>query len=147
VEGYLSFFYFQAGMNFYLFICPIPVLVGMYTCRYWAKVEVGQTLEATLLILSNIPLPGYGWICFLLLGPLENHKQYEVTMSDYLACNCVDFVSMMALSLGKWGFWVSCKHLYYILQYAMYFGIRESFVHYPLRVGMRFIDYYIETKS
>jgi hypothetical protein len=42
---------------------------------------------------------------------------------DYLACNCVDFASMMASSLGKQGMWVPYKHLYYILQYAMYFGL------------------------
>jgi len=61
----------------------------------------------------------------------HKRKQYEVTISDYLACSCVDFASMMALSLGKQGLWVPCKHLYYILQYAMYFGIREPFIHYP----------------
>jgi hypothetical protein len=68
-------------------------------------------------------------------------------MSDYLAYNCVDFVSTMALSLGKLGLWVPCKQLYYILQYVIYFGIRESFIHYSPRVGLRFIDYYIEAKS
>ncbi len=103
------------------------------------KWEVGRTLEATLLTPSNIPPPRYGWIYRLLSGPLGNHKQYEVTISDYLTCNCVDFFSMMVLSLGKWGLWVPRKHLYYILQYAMYSRIRNPFIHYG--VGMRFMDY------
>jgi hypothetical protein len=38
---------------------------------------------------------------------------------------------MVFVSFDKQGPWVPCKHLYYILQYAMYFGIREPFIHYP----------------
>jgi hypothetical protein len=38
------------------------------------KWEVGQTLEATLLIPLNIPPLRYGWIYSLLLGPPYNHK-------------------------------------------------------------------------
>jgi hypothetical protein len=62
---------------------------------------VGQTLEATLLIPSNIPPLGYGQIHHLLSGPPKNHKQYEVMIIDYLACNCMDFSSMIYGSLGK----------------------------------------------
>jgi hypothetical protein len=54
----------------------------------------------------------------------KNHMQYEVTINDYVACNCMDFSSMMVGSLDKWGPWVPCKHLYYILQYGMYYKIR-----------------------
>jgi hypothetical protein len=52
-------------------------------------------------------------------------------INDYLTCSCVDFLSMMALSLNKQGPWVPCKHLYCILQYAMYYNIKEPFIHYP----------------
>jgi hypothetical protein len=98
------------------------------------KWEVGRTFEATRLTPSNIPPPGYGQIYRLLLGSLDNRKQYEVTINDYSACNCMDFSSMMDSSLSKWGPWVKLdkKHLYYILQYAMDYGIREPpFIHYP----------------
>ncbi len=61
----------------------------------------------------------------------KNCEQYEVMIRDYSVCSCMDFFSMMFASLGKWGLWVPCKHLYYILQYAMYFGIKEPFIHYP----------------
>ncbi len=92
---------------------------------------MGQTFEATLLTPSKIPPSRYGWIYRLLVGLLENCKQYEVTINDYLACNCVDFSSMMVLSFDKQGPWMPCKHLYYILQYAMCFRIKEPFIHYP----------------
>jgi len=45
--------------------------------------------------------------------------------------NCMDFSFMMVSSFGKWGLWVPCKHLYYILQYPMYFGIKEPSIYYP----------------
>jgi hypothetical protein len=92
---------------------------------------VGQTFEATLLTPSKIPPSRYGWIYRLLVRLLENRKQYEVTINDYSTCNCVDFSSMMVLSLDKQRPWMPCKHLYYILQYAMYFRIKEPFIHYP----------------
>jgi hypothetical protein len=38
---------------------------------------------------------------------------------------------MMDSSLGKKRPWVPCEHLYYILQYAMYYGIRKPFIHFP----------------
>jgi hypothetical protein len=94
------------------------------------KWEVGQTLEATLLTPSNIPPLGYGWIYRLFLRLPKNRKQYEAMISDYVTCNCMDFSFMMDSSLGKWGLLVPYKHLYYILQYALYFGIREPFIHY-----------------
>jgi hypothetical protein len=61
----------------------------------------------------------------------KNCNQYEVIVSDYLACNYMDFFPMMFVSLDRQGPWVQCKHLYYILQYAMYYGIKESLIHYP----------------
>jgi hypothetical protein len=38
---------------------------------------------------------------------------------------------MMSMSLDERGPWVHCKHMYYILQYVMFCGIRKSFIHYP----------------
>jgi hypothetical protein len=111
------------------------------------KWEVGQTFKTTLLTPSNIPLPRYGEFYLLLSRPPENHKQYEVMISDYLVYNCVDFASMMVLSLGKQGPWVPYKHLYYILQYAMYSRLNNHSSTIHLGAGMKFIDYYIEPKS
>jgi hypothetical protein len=66
---------------------------------------VGRSLEATLLTPSNNPPSGYERIYCLLSGLPKNRKQYEVTINDYLAYNCMDFFSMMVSSLGKWGLW------------------------------------------
>jgi hypothetical protein len=30
----------------------------------------------------------------------QNKKNYQIMMGDYLICNCMDFVAMMASSLG-----------------------------------------------
>ncbi len=91
-----------------------------------------QALETTLLTPLTIPFTRYGRIYYLLFKLLENCKQYEVTITNYLACNCMGFSSMMSTSLGGQGPWVQCKHLYYILQYhAMYLGISEPLIHYP----------------
>jgi hypothetical protein len=68
-------------------------------------------------------------------------------ISDYLVYSCVDFAYMMVLSLGKQGSWVPYKHLYYILQYAMYSRLKNHSSTIHFKVGMRFIDYYIEPKS
>jgi hypothetical protein len=95
------------------------------------KWKVGQTLEVTLLAPSNIPPPRYVRIYHFLLGPPQNHKQYEVRINDYTTWSCMDFSSIMFTLLNKWGPWVPCKHLYYILQYAMYFRIEEPFIHFP----------------
>jgi hypothetical protein len=83
-----------------------------------------ETLENTLLTPSNILLLRYGRIYCLLLGPPIKRKQYEVMINDYFACSCINFSSMMSMSFSKQGLWVQCKHLYYILQYVMYFGIK-----------------------
>jgi hypothetical protein len=41
----------------------------------------------------------------------------------------MDFSSMMFMSFGGQGPWVQCKHMYYILQYAMFSKVREPFNH------------------
>jgi hypothetical protein len=79
--------------------------------------------------LTNPP-PKCGQIYHLLLGSLKNRKQYEVMINDYSTCSCVEFSSMRSVSFYRRGLWVQCKHLYYILQYAMYYGIKKPFIYY-----------------
>jgi hypothetical protein len=106
--------------------CPKTFKLSIIQENKW---EVGQALEATLLIPLTIPPLGYGWIYYLLSRPLKNHKQYEIIINGYLAYNCMDFFSMMSMSFGGQGPWVQSKHLYYILQYAMFLKVREPFIH------------------
>jgi hypothetical protein len=51
-----------------------------------------------------------------------NKKQYEITMGNFLTCTCLGFATMISSSLGQPGKWVPYKHMYYVLQYVMFFG-------------------------
>jgi hypothetical protein len=42
----------------------------------------------------------------IISSPTENCKQYEVTIGNFPACTCIDFVLMMIRSLGRYGKWV-----------------------------------------
>ncbi len=111
------------------------------------KWEVGRILEATLLTPLNIPNLGYGQIYPLFLGLLKNRKQYEVTIDDYLACNCMDFSSTMVLSMGKQscGCLVSTCIKFCNMPCIMGLGNHSSTIH-PI-AKMRFINSYIVPKS
>jgi hypothetical protein len=84
--------------------------------------EVGRLLEVTV----NPPFEGsplgYGWIYKILFSQIPNKIQYEVTIGNFLACTCLDFITMMSSSLGWWKKWVPCKHVYYVLQHVMFCG-------------------------
>ncbi len=84
--------------------------------------EVRQTLEVVILPPIAIPPPRYGQIYIISFDPPPNTKQYEVMIGNFPNCTCVEFIQMMAGSLGGWGKWVHYKHLYFILQNVMYYG-------------------------
>jgi hypothetical protein len=79
----------------------------------------------------EVPPLGYGWIYKIVFNQNLNKKQYEVTIGDFPACNCLDFVEMISNSLGWWGKWVPCKHMYYVLQHVLFCGEFESSIHFP----------------
>ncbi len=60
--------------------------------------EAGWTLEAVILPPIKVSPPRYYIINF---GPLPSTKQYEVMIGNFLNCTCVDFIQMMASSLGS----------------------------------------------
>jgi hypothetical protein len=96
------------------------------------KWEVGHVLVTQILPPINVPLLSYGWIYRVISSLIENCKQYEVMIDNFLTCTCIDFVSMFIGSLGGYGKWVHCKHLYYILQILMFYGLMETFIHHPI---------------
>ncbi len=84
--------------------------------------EVGRTLEVVVFPPTKVLPPRCGHIYTINFSPPPSTKQYEVTIGNFLNCTYVDFVQMMVGSLGGWGKWVHCKHLYFILQNVMYYG-------------------------
>jgi hypothetical protein len=95
------------------------------------KWEVGRTLKVVVLPLIEVLPPIYGHIYIINSGPPPNTKRYEVTIGNFPNCIYVDFIQMMASSLGGQGEWVHCKHLYFILKNLMYCGQTKPFIHFP----------------
>jgi hypothetical protein len=88
-------------------------------------------LLANILPPTNVIFPKHGKIYIIILGPIENRKQYEVKIDNFPTYTCMDFVLMMTSSLGAHRKWAHCKHLYYILQHVMLCGLMEMFIHHP----------------
>jgi hypothetical protein len=84
--------------------------------------EAGWFLETTINPPLEVPPPRYRWIYKILFGQNPNKKQYEITIGNFPTCICLDFIALMSCSLGWWGKWVLCKHMYYILQHVMFCG-------------------------
>lgn len=47
-------------------------------------------------------------------------KRIWIKIGDFMACICMDLITIMANLLGKWKKWVQSKHMCYILQHVMY---------------------------
>ncbi len=74
---------------------------------------------------------GYGQIYNILSSGPTNRRQYEITIGKFPTCTCLDFVGMVANSLGQSTKKVPCKHLYYVLQHVMFFEDLKIFIHFP----------------
>jgi hypothetical protein len=96
------------------------------------KWKVGRVLLANILPPTNVIFPKHGKLYIIILGPIENRKQYEVKIDNFPTCTCMDFVLMMTSSLGAQGKWAHYKHLYYILQHVMLCGLMEMFIDHPI---------------
>jgi hypothetical protein len=79
----------------------------------------------------KVPPLRYGQIYKITFGLTQPIKQYEVTIGNFPTCTCLDFIRMMANSLGDCGKWAHCKHLYLILQDVMHCGQIEDVIHFP----------------
>jgi len=62
--------------------------------------EACQLFEMTINAPLEVPPFGYGQIYKILFGQNPNKKQYEVTIGNFLAYTCLDFVTMTSSSLG-----------------------------------------------
>jgi hypothetical protein len=69
-------------------------------------------------------------------GSIAKQQLYEVTISDFPACKCLDIVSMKSYALGNsWKKWMYCKHIYFILQ--RYMGCTKDDI-----VGARILNFF-----
>jgi hypothetical protein len=93
--------------------------------------ETGQLFEVTINPPLEVPPLEYGRIYKILFGQNPNKRQYEITIGNFLACTCLDFITMTSSVLGHRKKWVPCKHMHYVLQHVMFCGQFESFIHFP----------------
>jgi hypothetical protein len=104
-----------------------PFIMSKLHYNWW---EVGRLLMGIFQPPLEAFSLGYGQIYKILCDEISNKRQYEVTIGNFLACICMDFVTMVSCSLGKCGKWVPSKHMYYVLQHVMFCGRFESFIHF-----------------
>jgi len=119
----------QNGKNIY---CPSTFKFSIQQHKKW---EVGHVLVTQILPPTNVHALGYERIYYIILGPIENRNQYEITIGTFLTCSCIDFVSMLTSSLSGRGKWVHCKHLYYILQIVMLWANGNVHTSFNLELG------------
>jgi hypothetical protein len=80
-----------------------------------------------------VPSPGYGIVYTIHThSSIAKQQLYEVTVGDFPACTCIDFISMKASALGNGKKkWICCKHIYFILQRFLGCTLEDKFVHCP----------------
>lgn len=119
-----------------LVLCTQPLTMSKLHYNWW---EANQFLMAIFEPPLEVLTSGYGWIYKITCGETSNIRQYEITIRNFLACSCLDIVTMVLSSLGKWRKWVPCKHMYYVLQHVMFMAnMKFSFTSW-LGVAMKFV--------
>ena len=104
---------------------PEPIL------QHYKKMKESKDICCTVLSLTMVPVTVYG-ILFIVRTPssIENQEVYQVTLSDFLACTCLGFVSMKEVVLGNGRKkWILCKHLYFVLQRQYLVTSFDKFIH------------------
>jgi hypothetical protein len=86
------------------------------------------------LVLCHIQVPPLGIRCVSIVSTINfmlHDNFYEVIVGCYPTCTCIDFISMLASSIGKEGKYVSCKHLYFIYAKRTNCNAKKFFIHQP----------------
>ncbi len=63
--------------------------------------EAGRLIEVIVNPPMEVASPRYGRIYKILFSQNPTKKQYEVTIGNFLACTCLDFVVMMFSLLSQ----------------------------------------------
>jgi hypothetical protein len=77
--------------------------IGTFQCNKQIGGRHGQTLEVVVLPIIEVLPPKYGHIYIMSFGPPPSTKQYKVKIGNFCTCTCVEFITMMASSLGGRG--------------------------------------------
>jgi hypothetical protein len=103
------------------------------SAEHLAKMTKCLDIDCTVVKFLKVPSPGYGIVYVIHTSGLVAKQQlYEVTIGDFHACKCLNFISMKSYALGnRQKKWIYCKHIYFILQKFMGCTVDEKFVHYP----------------
>jgi hypothetical protein len=62
--------------------------------------EANNVLQVVVLPTTHVHPPRYGLIHTITFVVVLNTNQHEVTIKDFLACTCTNFITMMASLLG-----------------------------------------------
>ena len=101
--------------------------------EHFSKLDKSKHIECTIVKFVKVAAPGYGIIYTIHTpGSVARQQLYEVTIGDFPACTCMDFISMKTSALGRGKKkWILCKHLYFILQRYMGCTAEDVFIHCP----------------
>jgi hypothetical protein len=87
------------------------------TAEHRNKWKSARNIKGTILGITILPFPGLGTINALESKVQPDKKVYRITISHFPEYTCLDFQNMVVATIGKWGQYVNCKHLYYIFCY------------------------------
>jgi hypothetical protein len=118
----------------------VPFKMSNLNYNWW---EVGWFLEVTINPPLEVPPPGYGWIYMIISSQNPNKNQYEITIGNFLACTCLDFVTMIFCLLSRRGKWVPYKHMYYVLQHVVFVANLKVSSIFQLGIVMKFVACWI----
>lgn len=82
---------------------------------WYNKWEVSQLLETVVNPLLKVLAFRYGWIFTFISGVNLHQKQYEITIGNFLACTCLDFVIMLLWLVREMG--AMQTHLLHVATY------------------------------
>lgn len=82
-----------------------------------SKFNKSKTIECFLVKAMKVPHPSYGYVFTIhTRGSIAKNQLYEVTIGDFSACTCLEFITMKTSAIGRGQRnWIHCKHLHLCL--------------------------------
>ena len=90
--------------------------VSQPSTEHLKKMEETWSISCSILKYVKVPASGYGVVITIYTpGSLDRKELYEVSISDYPSCSCLDF-KFMKVRANRKRKWMPYKHLYFLLQ-------------------------------